>query len=100
MIRFEWDDIKAEANLKKHGVSFEDATYVFENPDFIMEDDRVVDGEMRWHTTGMVGGFLLLLVVHTLKDVRGIETVRIISARQADRRERLRYDKNRENDTQ
>ena len=48
-----------------------------------MVQDREVDGEERWQTTGMVDGLLLLLVAHTIFDEDGDEIVRIISAREA-----------------
>jgi uncharacterized protein len=67
--RFEWDPAKAASNL---------------------------DGEQRWQTTGMVEGFLLLLVAHTVReeDENGqtIEAMRIISACPASRKERRRYE--------
>ena len=67
----------------------------------ISEPDRIEDGELRWQSLGMIEGMLILLVAHTseLIDSRGIEVVRIISARRADRKERRRYDENRANDS-
>lgn len=98
MIRFEWDTAKARTNRRKHGISFEIARQVFDDPDALVEQDRVEHGELRWQTLGTVSGILLLLVAHTLDcddDVPG-ETIRIISARRANRKERLRYEEERQ----
>ncbi len=51
---------------------------------------------MRWQTIGMVGGIVLLMVAHTVRDKGGDEIIRIISARKATRKESKRYDENRE----
>lgn len=98
MIRFEWDNAKAQANRRKHGISFEIARHVFQDPDALVEQDRVENGELRWQTIGMIGGALLLLVAHTvaLGDDEPDETIRIISARRANRTERRRYEKERQ----
>jgi uncharacterized DUF497 family protein len=58
MIWFEWDPIKARANKRKHGVSFEIARYAFDDPDAVADHDRIEDGERRWQTIGMVNGVL------------------------------------------
>jgi len=90
---FEWDDEKAATNYRKHGVRFEEAVLVFEDPLAVSEQDRIENGERRWRTLGMVGGFLLLLVAHTVRVEEGdCEVVRIVSARRADRKERTRYE--------
>jgi len=84
--RFEWDDAKARANLKKHEVSFEVARRVFDDPAATDElDDSDAHGEDRV-ITGMVAGSLLT-VVYTVRE----ERIRIISARKATRREQDRY---------
>lgn len=91
--RFTWDPAKAASNLRKHGVFFEDAVRVFEDPMATSRQDRIEGGEQRWQTIGLVGGFVLLLVAHTLwDDEEGIEVIRIISARRADRTERRIYE--------
>ena len=89
---FEWDDRKAEANFNKHGIRFEEAALVFNDPFALSEQDRIENGEQRWQTIGMAGGCLLLLVAHTVRFEDGIEVVRIISARRVDRKERRRYE--------
>ena len=92
-IRFEWDEAKEKLNVRKHGVSFDDAMAAFADPWALMVQDRVEEGELRWQTLGMVGGCLILLVAHTVgEDEDGVEIIRIISARAADRKERKRYE--------
>ena len=53
-------------------------------------------GERRWQTLGLAGGVLLLLVAHTVENDGQDEIIRIISARRADRKERKRYEKERQ----
>ena len=89
--RFEWDPGKAAGDLRKHGVSFDTALRVFADPFALTEQDRIEEGERRWQTLGLVEGWLLLLVAHTLLDENGGEVIRIISARRAEPRERRRY---------
>lgn len=90
---FEWDDNKAKINHLKHGISFEEAVLVFEDPFAVSDQDRVENGEQRWQTIGMAGGCLLLLVAHTVRlEDESIEVIRIISARRVDRKERRRYE--------
>jgi uncharacterized protein len=91
-MRIEWDEAKNRWNLRKHGVSFETAQLVFDDPHHLSVQDREVGGEERWRTLGFVGGAVLLLVAHTWRDEDGNETVRIISARKATARERKRYE--------
>ncbi|MGA7220196.1 MAG: BrnT family toxin [Candidatus Sulfotelmatobacter sp.] len=100
MMRFEWDDAKARTNRKKHGISFEIAQYVFDDADALMEQDRIEGGERRWQTIGTVGGTLVLLVAYTVETgENGLdETLRIISARRANRGEKRRYEKERQKD--
>ena len=90
---FEWDDKKAEGNFRKHGIRFEEAVFVFDDPFAVSEQDRIENGERRWQTMGMAGGCLLLLVAHTVRfEDEGIEVIRVISARRVDRKERRRYE--------
>lgn len=85
MISFEWDELKAETNRQKHGVTFSRAKFVFEDPYALAEQDRIVAGELRWQTIGLVEGVALLLVAHTIAEYGEDELIRIISARQANR---------------
>ena len=99
MVRFEWDAAKAKSNARKHGVRFEDAMLVFSDPYALVEQDRLEGGELRWQTLGLVGGIVLLLVAHTVRNEQGYEIIRIISARRATRKERKRYDENRKEES-
>lgn len=87
-----WDATKNASNKRKHGVSFEVARLVFDDPDHLSIQDRIVAGEERWQTFGLVSGVIVLMVAHTYLDDNGEEAVRIISARKATRRERESYE--------
>ena len=90
---FSWDESKNRSNQKKHGVSFEAATLVFDDPLQLNRLERVVEGEERWQTIGNAGGIVLLLVVHTWREgPDGEEQIRIISARRANKLERELYE--------
>ena len=91
-VRFDWDPGKAEANLRKHGISFELARRTFADPFAVLEQDRIEDGEVRWQTMGLAGGLMLVVVAHTVRDEVDVEVVRIISARPALKHERKRYE--------
>jgi uncharacterized protein len=89
---FEWDENKNRINKVKHGVDFETAALVFDDPLCASRIERAVDDEERWQTVGVAKKALLLLVAHTYSD--GQDTIiRIISARRADNHERKRYEK-------
>jgi len=88
---FEWDENKNRTNKTKHGVDFAAASHVFEDSLLASRVERIVNGEERWQTIGMSEGLLLLLVVH-LFHLDDEITVRIISARKADKHERKRYE--------
>ncbi len=90
-IRFAWDPVKNKANRRKHGIRFETATEVFDDPLCLVELNSVVDGEERWQAIGRAGRSTLLLVVHTV-DGEYEEEVWLISARKADRNERRNYE--------
>jgi uncharacterized DUF497 family protein len=92
-MRFEWDAEKNQINQTKHGgLDFETAARLFNDPNVIVVEDRVVEGEQRWHAIGAVSE-ALLLVVHTYHEDKdhGEEIIRIISAREANQRERRIY---------
>jgi uncharacterized DUF497 family protein len=87
---FEWDTDKAALNLRKHGVSFDDAARVFLDPNRIETfDGRDAHGEDRWKTVGLVEP-ALLAVVYTVRGEDG-DVIRLISARKADAHERAQY---------
>ena len=89
---FEWDPRKAEANAATHGVSFDEAVTVF-------LDTNALDGpdlqhsktETRFLRLGRAADGRLLMVAYTLRRSHDAETIRIISARRASRRERAAY---------
>ncbi len=84
---FEWDDDKAQGNIAKHGVSFEDARLVFDDLGQVDKLDDTMDyGEERSIVIGMASG-RLLSVIYTLR----MERTRIISARKANRSEQHEY---------
>ena len=86
---FEWDKAKAEKNLKKHEVSFEEATTVFADPlSVTIPDPLHSEDENRFAITGLSHEQRQLVVVFT---ERG-ENIRIISARLATPRERKKYE--------
>lgn len=91
-MRWTWDPGKAAANRAKHGLSFELAAAVFEDPFHLSKPDPHPDGD-RWHTIGLVGS-VMVLVVHTWPERfgGGEEVGRIISARKATPRERRAYE--------
>ena len=95
-VRLEWDEAKNRANQRKHGVSFEEAAHVFQDPLQVSVQDRTEGGEQRWQTFGVVSGVVLLMVAHAVREVdehgHAVEVIRIISARRADRTERRRYE--------
>jgi uncharacterized DUF497 family protein len=90
-MHWSWDPDKALANLAKHGVGFDLATRVWDDPLHVIVPDRIEAGEERWHAIGMVGGIAILVVVHAYRGSDG-ETIRIIGARKATSHERRRYE--------
>ncbi len=88
-IKFEWDLRKARQNLRKHGIGFDEATTVFADTlSVTIPDPDHSDDEERSVTMGLSNRHRLLIVVHTEEE----ETIRIISARTADRLERRKYE--------
>jgi hypothetical protein len=92
-----WDEDKNLSNQRKHhGLSFEIAARVFLDPLHLSVQDRIEDGEQRWQTLGQVGNVAVILVAHTYTEEgptdEPVEVIRIISARVATRRERMRYE--------
>lgn len=91
---FEWDPVKAKSNLKKHRISFEEASEVFLDPlQLSMPDADHSEQEERWITLGNTKEHKLRLVVHTFITYHQDQvTVRIISARPATRHEQTQYE--------
>jgi uncharacterized DUF497 family protein len=89
-LRFEWDPAKAEANLGKHGVSFEEAASVFLDERAVeFYDDEHSEWEDRFLLLGLSGNLRLLLVCHCRRV--GESVIRLISARKATRNEARQY---------
>jgi len=89
-LRFSWDEAKNASNKKKHGVSFEEAKSVFAD-DFarlILDPDHS-EGEERFILMGMSVKLNLLTICHCEQE---LNTIRIISARKADKSERAQYE--------
>lgn len=86
---FEWDEGKSRKNLRKHGVSFDEASTIFGDPlSVTIDDPQHSISEPRWVTLGHSARHRLLAVVHTDRGGR----IRIISARVATRYERESYE--------
>jgi uncharacterized protein len=84
-----WDSVKAALNLVKHGIDFEEAATVFRDPLLLVQPDvEHSEEEERWLALRKSTRQLLLVVVHTENDL----TIRLISARRAEPRERRRYE--------
>ncbi len=91
-MKFEWDTEKELINIKKHTITFEQASYVFADPFALNSyDDEHSEDEERWVMLGQSLNEIILLVVHTFRDDNGIEFVRIISARKATMKEKKVY---------
>jgi hypothetical protein len=90
---FSWDARKAMRNRKKHGVPFEEAATIFDDPNGLdWEDLEHGETEPRRKRLALSAEGRVLLVVYTVRRLRnGIETIRIISARQASQKERKAY---------
>ncbi|MGB8718844.1 MAG: BrnT family toxin [Desulfobacterales bacterium] len=90
---FEWDPKKARKNINTHGVSFDEASTAFRDPlSQTINDPLHSEGENRFVLLGRSIQGRLLVIIHT---DRG-ERIRIISARLATTRERLKYEENQE----
>ena len=90
-MEFEWDPIKAAANLAKHEVSFEDAATIFGDPlGWVVTDPRHSLEEQRFVLLGQSQSQRLLAVMYAERR----EAIRIISARRATRREQRNYEEN------
>jgi uncharacterized DUF497 family protein len=76
-MQIEFDSHKAAANLKKHGISFQEAASCLLDPQALVREDTDAKSESRWILLGMSHQARLLIVVYTLRD----DSVRLISAR-------------------
>jgi len=93
---FEWDAKKAASNLRKHGVTFEEAALVFKDPLCASGVQGIEGGQERWQTVGLSAESVLLYVAHTVTveetGQEAAEIIRIISARRASKIERKAYE--------
>jgi uncharacterized DUF497 family protein len=86
-VQFEWDEAKRTANVAKHGIDFVDAQEMFQGPMLVRLDERRNYGESRWQGLGFVQG-RLVVVAYTK---RSPDTIRIISLRKANSREKTLF---------
>jgi len=92
IVKIEWDRTKSTTNKRKHGLSFEEAAGVFDDPLHLsLLDERFDRGEERWITLGQIHDHMIIVAAHTYMDSEGNETVRIISARRATGKEERWY---------
>ncbi|HJR79364.1 MAG TPA: BrnT family toxin [Anaerolineales bacterium] len=91
--QFDWDPVKARQNLQNHGVSFERAARIFLDPFAIsIFDEKHSESEDRWITIGSETNEVLLVVVHTFRNIDSENSIiRVISARKATKEEVHQY---------
>ncbi len=91
-MKFEWDENKNRSNVRKHGIAFEEAVYVFSDDQALsMPDTEHSLHEERWITLGGIREHGVVLVIHTER-IRGVtDHIRIISARRATKNEKKQY---------
>jgi uncharacterized protein len=88
-MKFEWDEDKAKANLSKHGVSFDEAKAVFDDPLYIdFYDPDHSEDEERYIIIGQSQQHRLLIVSYTERESK----IRLISAREATKAEKNAYE--------
>ncbi len=93
-MKFEWDTKKEKINMLKHGITFEQASYVFADPFALNKyDDEHSENEDRWILLGRSLNETIIVVIHTFRDIDGTEFVKIISARKATKKEKQAYQK-------
>lgn len=91
-LTFTWDPVKAQANLRKHGVSFVEAQSVFyDDHARLVDDPDHSESEERFVLLGLSHVARVLVVVHAYREPDGL--IRIISARKATPRERGNYER-------
>ena len=92
-MRFEWDEEKNQANIRKHGFNFTDAGEIFEAPMLISLDLKEDYGAERWIGIGFLRGRIVVIVFTE----RGDDTIRIISLRKALKYERIQFERTLQN---
>lgn len=89
-MKFEWDENKNQINIKKHGIDFAEAVYVFADPFALnIPDNEHFEDEERWILLGRSFQSTILLIVHT--DREG-DSIRIISVRKSTKNEQRIYE--------
>ena len=88
-MKFEWDEAKNRANIRKHGFDFVDAEQMFRGVLIAEPDTREDYGEKRWRGIGTIRGRTTVIIFSE----RAPDTIRIISLRRADHEEREEYEK-------
>ena len=94
-MNFDWDNNKNQSNIAKHGISFEEAIAIFDDPNILnYEDTRLNYGETRFVSIGQIilvtqEKTVIIVVIHTQRN----QTIRLISAGKANERERKRYER-------
>jgi uncharacterized protein len=91
-VRYEWDPAKAAANLRAHEVTFAEATTVFSDEFALSREDPDASGEQRFVTVGCSDTGNVLVVVYTYREP---DSIRVISAWKANRRQRMHYEESR-----
>ena len=91
-MRFEWDPLKAAANLRTHEVSFAEAVTVLEDDFALTREDPDAVEEQRFVTLGLSDLGNLVVVVYAYREP---DSIRMISAWRANRRQRVQYEKGR-----
>jgi uncharacterized DUF497 family protein len=86
-VRFEWDEVKNQINIRKHGIDFRDAVNVFDHPVLTAMDQRQDYGEDRWIALGWMAAIVGVVVYVE----RSADVIRIISARKATKHEVKRF---------
>ena len=91
-MKFEWDREKEKTNIKKHGVTFEQASFVFADRYALNKyDEKHSEDEDRWIILGKSFNEVLLLVVHAFRNRDSVTYTRIISGRKATKKEKQAY---------
>ena len=94
-MNLDWDNNKNQSNIAKHGISFEEAIAIFDDPNIVTyEDTRFNYGETRFVSIGQIilvtqEKTVIIVVIHTQRN----QTIRLISARKANERERKCYER-------
>lgn len=86
-MRFEWDEVKIQIDIRKHGIDFRDAVNVFDHPVLTAMDQRQDYGEDRWIALGWMAAIVGVVVYVE----RSADVIRIISARKATKHEVKRF---------